>query len=290
MYSLKDLLKLQKRAVRQREGVFLIEGKKIIAEAVAAGQEFVLVVASESFAKNHPEFLHGDHSPISSAVQKDDGLMLISDHNAERLTSAKTHAGIFAVVKKPPISLADLQDKTFIAVFEDIKDPGNLGTMIRTADWFGVDAIITTTNGVDPYNDKVLRSTMGSIFHLPILTTNDLIADLTTLQQHGVHLIVSRPEVNESPAGRHLNTFMTATTPSDPAPTAQPAPQPRFSHFSQDSQLSKLALIIGNESLGTSPEIDQLADSFISIPGFGQAESLNASVSFGILLWQLKNQ
>lgn len=250
MYSVKELAKLQKRSFRNKEAVFLIEGKKIIEEAIESGQEIIQLIATDSFKKNNPDFF------LDSRLRGNDGLSVISDSNAERLTSSKTPAGIFAVVRQNLTTLEQLKEKKLIAVFETIKDPGNLGTMIRTADWFGADAIITTAEGVDPYNDKVLRSTMGSIFHVPIFVSANLVNDLEKLKSGGFQVIVTRPEVeptnNQPPTTNHR------------------------------------AIVLGNESLGTSPEVDALADSAFSIPGFGNAESLNVAISFGIVMWELR--
>lgn len=256
MYSIKDLSKLQKRSFRNQEGVFLIEGKKIIEEALSSNQPIVQFILTETFQHTEQDFL-------KKFSIFDSHFSVISNSNAERLTSSKTPAGIFAVVKKTQTDQEKLFSKTLIVIFEDIKDPGNLGTMIRTADWFGVDAVITTTKGADPYNDKVLRSTMGSIFHLPVFVSDNLENDIKKLKEKNFRIIVTRPESKptEKPTNR----------------------QSRSDHFVAD----QLCLIMGNESLGTSPEIDALADSYFSIPQFGQAESLNVAVSFGIVMHEL---
>lgn len=251
MYSVKELAKLQKRSFRNKEAVFLIEGKKIIEEAIESQQQITQFVITNTFKREHFDFL--EKFQISSSKFQ---ISEIADSNAERLTSSKTPAGIFAVVKQNLATLEQLKEKKLIAVFETIKDPGNLGTMIRTADWFGADAIITTAEGVDPYNDKVLRSTMGSIFHVPIFVSANLVNDLEKLKSTGFQVIVTRPEVeptnNQPPTTNHR------------------------------------AIVLGNESLGTSPEVDALADSAFSIPGFGNAESLNVAISFGIVMWELR--
>lgn len=249
MYSVKELAKLQKRSVRNLEGVFLIEGKKIIQEAIESQQQIIQFVITNTFQREHFDFL--DTFQISHSKFQ---ISVIADSNAERLTSSKTPAGIFAVVKQNLATLEQLKEMKLVAVFEAIKDPGNLGTMIRTADWFGVDAIITTVEGVDPYNDKVLRSTMGSIFHVPIFVSANVVHDLEKLKSAGFQVIVTRPE-----------TSSTKALPLTP----------------------KACLVMGNESLGTSSEVDALADRAFSIPGFGSAESLNVAVSFGIVMWEM---
>ncbi|CAN5277047.1 hypothetical protein BH10PAT2_BH10PAT2_2540 [soil metagenome] len=158
------------------------------------------------------------------------------------------------MIKKPEMSLEKIAESNMVAVLEDIRDPGNLGTMIRTADWFGIKSILVSSSGVDIYNGKVLRATMGSLFHLNILTSSDLVSDLTELKKRGFQVIVTRPE-----GKTELHSI----------------------------KAIKSCVVFGNESLGTSNEVDLLADEVFTIPKYGDAESLNVGVSFGITCFQL---
>jgi len=244
MLPISQAIKLHKKKVRQEFGLFLVEGKKIIEEVVNSGWPIEQLFISEKFNALQSDFLDAQDLLKTSTV-------IASDSNIARLSSTETPSGIVAVVRLPKIPEIK-GDK--IVVFENIKDPTNLGTMIRTADWFGADLILTSSTGVDPYNDKVIRASMGSLFHLPVIAVPNLLETLTNLKQEGSTLITSRPETTS---------------------TISQAPE-------------RYCLIIGNESLGTSPEIDALATDVLSIPGTGKAESLNASVSFGIMMYMVQ--
>lgn len=245
MFSLKTLVKLQQKKYRREYGCFLLEGKKGVLEAVEAKAEILQLVLSQKFAREEEDFL-----PIFERL-------IVDEHDFAKLADTVTPSGVMAVIKIPDHNLNKFKTGKLIAVLEDIRDPGNLGTMIRTADWFGVDGILLIS-GADPYQAKVVRSSMGSIFHLPIVTTQEPLKDLQILSKQGFQLVVTRPELAKS--------------------------------SKVPNKLSgQLALIFGNESRGTSKEIDQLADKAISIPKYGKAESLNVAVSFGILLNQLKS-
>ncbi len=246
-YSVKEISKLEKRSFRDQEGVFVVEGKKILSEALRAGAQLVQVLATEKFAGSNREFLQELRLPQGS-------LTIISEYNASRLAATETPSGLLAIVQKMTVNLEDALNHDRIAIFENVRDPGNLGTMLRTADWFGVKSVIISHEGVDMYNDKVLRATMGSLFHVSIYVSQNLVSDVQKIKTAGFSIMVTRPE----------------------AKTTLPSPAPK-----------KLAMIIGNESLGTSSEIDTLADFTYAIPKFGQAESLNVAISFGIILYEL---
>lgn len=246
MLPIPDAIKLHKRRYRIERGLFLVEGKKIIEEVLKNNLEITQLYISTKFESLHSEFLlehQLDRIP----------LVVASDNNIARLSSTETPSGIVAVVKLPTYSLDSLSSMKQLVAFEHIKDPSNLGTMIRTSDWFGVDGIITTTEGVDPFNDKVIRATMGSLFHVPIFTVTNLYQTLQRLKKDSFTLITTRPESEN---------------------TLHNTPE-------------KFCLIIGNESTGTTTEVDHLATEVLSIPGSGKAESLNAAVSFGIMMYQL---
>ena len=245
---IKEIAKLERKRFRDEHGVFLIEGKKVIAEALAAQLEIVQILVTGKFLKDQRDFFTDNNLNHHE-------LTVIADHNASRHSGTTTPQGIFAIVQKPEVKFEDLLQLNEVAVFENVRDPGNLGTMLRTADWFGVQAIIVSNEGVDPYNDKVIRATMGSLFHLKIYSSKNVSEDLKEMKTKGYSVIVTRPEKGS------------ATLPSVP---------------------SKYCVVMGNESAGTTGAVDQTADIFYSIPQYGDAESLNVAVSFGILLHDLK--
>ncbi len=246
-YSVKDILKLEKRRFRDEEGVFVLEGKKLIAEAVQAKVDILQFLATEKFGREQKAF-------FAEVGILPDKVTYISEHNIQRLSGTQTPSGIMAIAQKHLATLDVIKQTQKVVVFENIRDPGNLGTMIRTADWFGINGIMVSQEGVDIYNDKVLRATMGSLFHMPIYVSHSVIDDLQALKDAGFAVVVTRPE----------------------SPTT----------FPQNTQ-QKFVIVMGNESRGTSKEIDELADFTYSIPKYGHAESLNVAVSFGIALSQL---
>lgn len=250
MYSIKQLTKLTHKSFRDQEGVFLTEGKKIVEEAVHSKFTVVQLAITNEFAKANDQFLRQLPPAVSVAE--------VSLSNMQRLSTMKTPPGVIAVIKKPQVTFERIKKHHKLAIFENIKDPGNLGTMLRTADWFGVTGIIVSHTGVDPYNDKVIRATMGSHFHQEIYTSPSLTNDLKELKQHHFQLIVSTLKGKQSS--------------QDQLPIESD---------------SKWALIMGNESLGVSESTEKLATTLYTIPGQGQAESLNVAVSFGIILHDL---
>ncbi len=250
MLNLKNLVKLQQKKYRQEYGLFLVEGRKGIEEALASGQILEQLVMTRQFAELHGEAFLNQPS------------LIVANTEFHQLTETVNPEGIIAALKLPKAELSMLmntKNAQQIAILEDIRDPGNLGTMIRTADWFGLDGLLLL-GGADPYQPKVVRASMGSLFHLPIIQSQNPGADLEQLKKFGFTLIATRPELADAKQTATLTTL---------------------TH-------TKIALIFGNEAHGTSATIDQLADHSISIPRYGQAESLNVAVSFGILLSQLK--
>ncbi len=246
-YSVKEIAKLEKRRFRDEQGVFLVEGKKIIYEALHANAELCQILVTNAFLRQQQDFVSETGLDIRQ-------LTVIANHTAQKLTDTKTPPGIFAVIKKPTLQLNEVLKNDVIVAIDGVRDPGNLGTMIRTADWFGVKGILISKEGVDPYNDKVLRATMGSIFHVQLYVSDYLAHDLEKAKKTGHAVVVSRPEV-----------------PSTFSP----------------NEKQKICLVMGGESLGTSAEVDAVADFNFAIPRFGQAESLNVAMSMGIMLSQI---
>lgn len=240
MFGLKVLSKLNQKKYRSEYGCFLVEGKKGVMDALNSKQEVIQLVMTRQFSDQEEKFWGSQE------------VSLIDTKDFNRLAETVTPSGIAAVIKIPNYDNGLLEKAKIIAVLEDIRDPGNLGTMIRTADWFGIDAIILL-GGADPYQAKVVRSSMGSIFNIPILIAENSKEELLKLKRKGFKIIVTRPELANS------KTEKTTLT-------------------------KKIALVFGNESRGTSQEIDALADEYLSIPKYGQAESLNVAVSFGIVI------
>lgn len=244
MFGLKIISKLNQKKYRSEYGCFIVEGKKGVLDAIASGKEIIELIMTRQFASFEEDFGENQEK------------LIVDDRDFARLAETVTPSGIAAVVRMPSYTLTDLEKGKFIAVLEDIRDPGNLGTMLRTADWFGLDGILLL-GGADPYQSKVVRSSMGSIFHIPLVISQNPVEDILSIKKAGFEVVVTRPELANAKQ--------------------------------EKSKLGdKIALVFGNESQGTSREIDELADKSLSIPKYGQAESLNVAVSFGILLNQIR--
>jgi TrmH family RNA methyltransferase len=151
-----------------------------------------------------------------------------------------------------------MEEKPLIIILENIQDPGNLGTIIRTADAVGANGIIISKGSVDVYNPKVVRATMGSIFRVPIISESNLVEDINTLRDNNIEVLAS-----------HL----------------------QGSSNIYDCDLTKgVAILIGNEGNGLSEGITGLANRNIKIPMIGKSESLNAGVAASIMVYEVLRQ
>ncbi|WP_174613991.1 TrmH family RNA methyltransferase [Virgibacillus ihumii] len=233
----KQWKRLGKRKDREQTGTFFIEGYHLIDEAYRSGWKVLEVIAEEG--KTVPDWSQGIVVYVSSEVFK---------------YAARTEApqGIAAVVEMKEIAASG---GNAVLLVDAIQDPGNLGTIIRTADSAGFDAVLLGDGTVDPYNDKVIRATQGSLFHIAVYHVN-IINEIPDLKQQGYEIWASA--LTESVP------FETATVPD------------------------KTALIVGNEGAGIQNGILRLADSIVNIPIYGNAESLNVSVAAGILMYYIR--
>jgi RNA methyltransferase, TrmH family len=150
-----------------------------------------------------------------------------------------------------------LKKANLVVACDHIGDPGNLGTVLRACDWFGVDAVILSRGCVSLYNEKVIRSTVGSIFHMKVIEEIDFYSQIPIMKENGFRIIATTLN------GKPFNSFQYP---------------------------SKTVLIFGSEAHGISPELIKLADEELSIPNFGRAESLNVGIACGVFLSQWRNR
>ncbi len=236
----KYIQSLHHKKFRDELGEFIAEGPKVVLELLDS-REFVCIyiVALESWVEAN-----------SGLLQKYPGPQVIpvKDFELEKISLLTTAHHVLAVFKKKEApAVVNIKGKITL-VLDGIQDPGNFGTIIRTADWFGADNIICSHACADMYNPKVVQSTMGSLARVNILYTH--IEEW--LQQHAA---VKRYAAALN--GRPVNDF---------------------------KKLEEAIIIIGNEGKGISDQVMQLADEKITIPKIGEAESLNAAVATGIIL------
>lgn len=249
----KEWKKLQRKKYRNKNKLFLIEGIKMIEEAIYWESSLEAILYSEKlFEVNGGKDLYKRISQKGVPIYKLEHILL------KELCFTETPQGIIAIVQQPQYLVEDFisEKDSSIIILEELQDPGNLGTIIRTADAAGFDTILLSKGCVDLYNDKVLRSTMGSIFHLSV------IQDLS-LEQVIPKLIEEHYQV----IGASLNTD---------------------EYYHQIKYSSKKALIIGNEAHGISKTTAKLCTDLVKIPILGNAESLNAAIAAGILMYKMQ--
>ncbi len=238
----KQIRALRQKKDREEQGLFLVEGAKAVAETMRAGWPLTTLVCTEEFLEKHPGL------PLQQVPE----VMLCSGQVLADTGNFKTNNAALLVAKqKPAIPKAD-DNAALWLVLENISDPGNLGTLIRLADWFGLKEIICLGNGVEWYNPKVVAASMGSF-----LRVKEVKAGEASLLSSGRTLLSADME------GENLYSF---------------------------SFPEKAALLIGNEAAGLSEKWLKSPATRLSIPSFGAAESLNAAMAGGIMLSHWKKQ
>ncbi|MDF2941196.1 MAG: hypothetical protein K0S01_54 [Herbinix sp.] len=250
--QMKNLTLLQKKAkARDEQGIFVVEGLKMFEEAREAGL-LVKAYTSESFyqdkiQENPNYFTDLDYDIITDSVFKE-------------VADTMTPQGIMGTVKRSEYNLESIlkAPEACLLILEDIRDPGNLGTMIRTAEGAGITGIILSNASVDIYNPKVIRSTMGSIYRVPFYQTQDFEATLKEIKEQGIVIFAA-----------HLLGIPYDT---------------------EGSFRKRCAFLIGNEANGLSEMSSAAADTLIKIPMAGKVESLNAAVAAAILMYEAARQ
>jgi len=246
--TLKRIRALHQRSARDKEGLFLLEGAKLLNEAFAKGVAILDVVVSKSFwSAGLPQIDQGNIAE----------LYVVEDRLFKELMTTQTPSGVLAVASTKPGQLEQCfkGEHSLIVVGEAIQDPGNAGTLIRAAMAFGATGVVLTRGSVDAYNPKVVRSAMGALFSLPVVTGLDLTAVIALLKQAGLEVVALDPDIQ----ARSLS----------------------------DINLHRpLAIILGNEGNGLSQEARSVADQLVAIPMSEGAESLNVAVCGSIVLYE----
>ncbi len=243
--------KLTKRSARQETGLFLLEGPQAAREVLAYRPETLV----ELFATPTAMDKHGD---IRDAAQAS-GLpvQFTTEAVLDAMADTVTPQGIVAVARQSPTSVRDVfaASPRLVAICEEVRDPGNLGTIIRAADAAGADAVVLTGRTVDPYNPKVVRATTGSLFHLPVTVGTDLASAVGRARAAGLRVIAADVAGEDFLASRHL--------------LAEP-----------------VAWLFGNEARGLDEASLALADMSLRLPIYGAAESLNLATAASVCLYE----
>ncbi|MBO5929769.1 MAG: RNA methyltransferase [Clostridia bacterium] len=237
---LKKVAKLKTRKYREEFGLFLVEGLRACREVVSSDFLVESVIMTEEFFDTHGQ----DFQSLSCIVTTDAILAWLCD--------TKTPQGVLAVVHLPK---ACTMEKNRYIYCDCIQDPGNAGTIIRSADAFGFDGVIFSCGSVDVFSPKVIRATMGSVFHIDVMTEAN-VALLTKAKQAGF--------------------FVTASALHGASVDVQSM-----------TRKNKQIFVVGNEGNGVSDAVLSLSDEIVHIPMQGAAESLNAGVAASILMYEV---
>lgn len=235
---IKYIKSLHQKKFRDEYGEFFVEGIKLVEEAISEKLEISKIVICEEIFKEKVDFRDCDVEYVNENV-----FNFISD--------TKTPQGIMAIIKIPKVN--DKFGDTIFAL-DNLQDPGNLGTIIRTLDCAGIDSLLLSRGTVDLYNPKVIRSTMGAIFRVNCFEDVDLEKKLIDLKKDGYKIVVTALDA-------------------------------KMYHYDLDFK-DKYVIVIGNEAKGVSKEIQDLADIKVKIPMLGRTESLNASVAASLMAYE----
>jgi len=250
--QLKTLRALKMKKGRDQQGRFLIEGAHLCAEALGSDRLPMLLLYTPSGFRTREI-----KETVVRAQQNGVPNLKISESTLKSLADAATPQGILAVMAKPIPEAVPGQGHVFV-LLDQVRDPGNAGTIIRTADAVGADGVYLTAGSVDLYNSKVLRSTQGSIFHLPVAAEVDPVTSLEAFRNRGFRIFVAEP--------RDGRTYTEVRYPG------------------------RFVLAVGNETRGVSREVADRADESIRVPIRGRAESLNVAMACGVILYEAFRQ
>jgi TrmH family RNA methyltransferase len=253
--KIKQLSKLKTKKEREKQGRFLIEGLRLCEEAANSSWPIESVLYTTSFeekskGKNLLKKLHQ-----SNAI-----LIQVKSQTLSKLSDTVTAQGIVCVAKAKRFPVKDLWERKIklIIALDGIRDPGNVGTLIRAADAFDVDGILLSGDTVELFNPKLVRSTMGAIFRIRIFEEVDLEKTLLKLKERKFKIVGT-----DVKSGKSLDKFFSA---------------------------GKICLLIGGEAEGLNENLLKLSDEIIHIPTGIRSESLNVAVAGGILLYEIKRR
>ena len=249
---LKAARRLNKRAFRQRERAFLAEGPQAVAEAFHCGAQVTDLFVTVPARTRHRDL-------VAAIAAAGIPVHVVSGEVMDELAQTVTPQGLLAVCGFVDVPLAEVARAApaLVALLANVRDPGNAGTVLRTADAAGAHAVVFADASVDPYNGKCVRASAGSLFHLPVVAGTRLEEAVVTLREAGLRIVAA-----DGRAGRSLD---------DPEVRARLA--------------GPTAWMFGNEAWGLPPELVALADEPVAVPIYGRAESLNLAAAAAVCLY-----
>lgn len=251
--QIKQIIQLNTKAkARKKAGLFAVEGIKMFLEAPE--EQIAEVYAAESF--------YNSEEGQQVLLQKKKECQVVSDKIFSQVCDTLTPQGILTLVRFPEWReeqvFSDKEKTPLILVLDTIQDPGNLGTMIRTGEGAGLTGVVMNKETVDIFNPKTIRATMGSIYRIPFLVTEDLPAVIEKMKERGICTYAAHLKGEKD--------------------------------FYREELQGPTAFFIGNEGNGLSQEVASLADRYVKIPMEGQVESLNAAIAASVMMYECKRQ
>lgn len=241
---IKHVKALHQKKFRDEYKEYFVEGIKLVNEAILEGKKLQKILVCEELLREN------------FSISNNEILEYATKSVFEYISDTQSPQGILAVIKMDDEN-DDIRENVIFAL-DDLQDPGNLGTILRSLDSAGIDTLLLSKGTVDLYNPKVIRSTMGAIFRVKVLENLDLKEKLLKLRNDGYKVVITSLDTNET-------------------------------YYNLDFK-EKLVIVIGNEAKGVKKEIQDIADIKVKIPMLGRTESLNASVAASIIAYEKVRQ
>ena len=248
---IKHIRKLKDKKYRDESNEYVVEGVKLVEEAVKENAKIKQIIVCEDTTRTYEIPTH-----IMLEIAKYECIS-VSDKIFNIITQVTNPQGIMAIIEKNAQDAQIDYTQDIIVVLDDVQDPGNLGTILRTVDSIGLNQIIVSKGTADAFNSKVVRSTMGAIFRIKIIEVENLAQAIKEMRKHHFKLMVTSLQTKNS---------------------------------IYDIDFNKKIIVIGNEANGVSKEIQDMADEKAKIPMLGRTESLNASVAAGVVMYEYLRQ
>ena len=248
---IKHIKKLKDKKHRDESNEYIIEGVKLIEEAVKEKARIKKIIVCEDTTRTYEIPTH-----IMYEIAKYE-CVYVTNKVFASITQVTNPQGIMAIIEKGDTNVQIDYTQDIIVALDDVQDPGNLGTILRTVDSIGLNQIIVSKGTADAFNSKVVRSTMGAIFRVKIIEVENLPQAIKEMRKHHFKLMVTSLQTKNS---------------------------------IYDIKFNKKIIVIGNEANGVSKEIQEMADEKAKIPMLGKTESLNASVAAGVVMYEYVRQ
>jgi len=241
--EVKKLSSLSQKKYRLEYNLFITEGIKSVTDGLDSDYQCEILLVTNEFQNDNPKIIAG--------IKKNIRIEVVKNSEMQKICDTVNPQGIAAAFQIRDTDKSNFKNSKVIVVLENISDPGNLGTIIRSCDWFGIWSVLANQNCADLYNPKVIRSTMGSVFHINYMYTEVLYNELLQLKSTGFNILTADM--------KGKNVF-----------------EKKFDE--------KTIICFCNEANGPTEELKMITDEFIHIPAKGKAESLNVASAAAVII------